>query len=318
MNARSRPRYVEYGSLMTVPGPFRSLGTRLYGFWAAADPLKLASLCERVFAEPSGGTVQCRPLGRRVLLTWGFIQSVVSETPPFDQRGAVAEPQVAIWLPLAIRGPGSHPERFAMFIPYIWLDQAMSLATGREVFGYPKSWGWIDATPEHRPRTWKLDAFGLDYGEGESAARHPVLEVAARNAGGATGCELESLGALTRELARRLFHPTSPLKHLKLDLEIARDLVQERFPGVFLKQFREPGDGRLAALQQITEVTYQVVRLKAKPMLAPYELTVHDLDSHPVRQELGLESQTLDFAYEVQMDFNVQDGRVLWDSTRGG
>jgi hypothetical protein len=33
-----------------------------------------------------------------------------------------------------------------------------------------------------------------------------------------------------------------------------------------------------------------------------------------VIEELGLESQTLNVAYEVEMDFNVGGGRVLWDS----
>jgi hypothetical protein len=83
---------------------------------------------------------------------------------------------------------------------------------------------------------------------------------------------------------------------------------------VFLKQVRDVRDGLSAALQQIVEADYAILRLSARPMLAEHQLTVHALDSHPVRDELGLESQTLGLAYRVEMDFDVGGGRVLWDA----
>jgi hypothetical protein len=83
---------------------------------------------------------------------------------------------------------------------------------------------------------------------------------------------------------------------------------------VFLKQFRSVEDGLSASLQQVVEADYEITRLSAAPVLYEHHLTVHQLDSHPVISELGLESQTMQIAYEVDMDFNVGGGRVLWDS----
>ncbi len=316
-SSRPLPQYVDYGALMTPPAPFRSLGTTLYGFWAEADPDRLRALCRKVLGAPSGDRVTARPIGRHVMLTWGVIERVVSETPPYDQRGGVSEPQVAVWVPVVVLDPTSERERFAMFIPYIWLNNAMSLATGRELFGYPKSWGWLEfpaSESDPAPR-WKVDAFGLNYAPDELAARHPLLEVVRTGTvEQAAVNDLRSLEELARDMAGHLFAGGNAVSDLELAADIAGDIRAHRMRGVFLKQVRDVRDGLAAALQQVVEADYRIVRLSAQPILAEHRLTVHALDSHPVRTELGLDSQTLGLAYRVEMDFDVGDGRVLWDA----
>ncbi len=300
---------------MTPPAPFESLDTELWGFWAQADGERLAGLCDKVFIQPTRGAVSCRPLSHWLMITWGKIGRVDSVTPPYDRRGGVAEPQVAIWVPVAVRDPTSAREHFAMFIPYLWLSNPMSLATGRELFGYPKSGG----APEFPdggagPQRWKLSVFGLDYGPGNLAEwGQPLLEVVQGDpVDGAEG-EIGSLLEVARHSARRLFGDS----HVAGDFEIAESLVEDiardRLPNVFLKQFRSVQDGLLAAFAQVTQADYEITKLTAWPVLHEHRLTVHELDSHPVIAELGLSDQTLGPAYRVEMDFNVGWGHVLWD-----
>jgi acetoacetate decarboxylase len=314
--APSAPRYVDYGSLMTPPAPFHSLNTTLWGFWAQGDRNRISQLCDKVFSAPTAGAVRCRPLSHYVMITWGNIGRVVSATPPYDQRGGVAEPQVSVWIPVALRDPTSSHDRFAMCIPFIWLDNAMSLADGRELFGYPKSWGWpsFPAAGEN-PQRWKLDAFGLNYSPHALAARHHLLEIVQSDSPveGAEA-ELNSLADLARHAAGRLFDGADIAADFGLAESIVSDILRDRLPNVFLKQFRSVEDGLSASLQQVVEADYEITRLSAKPVLREHELTVHQLDSHPVIDELGLDSQTLSIAYQVEMDFNVGGGRVLWDS----
>jgi hypothetical protein len=241
----------------------------------------------------------------------------------------VAEPQVAMWVPIVLRDPTSERDRFAMFIPYIWLDNAMSLATGRELFGYPKSWGWLKfpaaGTPggaasagAAAPR-WKVDAFGLNYAPDALAARHRLLEVVRTGTvEEAAVNDLLSLEELARDMATHLFAGSDVLADLELAADVVDDVRAHRMRGVFLKQVRDVRDGLAAALQQVVEADYEILRLRARPMLAEHRLTVHHLDSHPVRDELGLDSQTLGLAYEVEMDFDVGGGRVLWDAAASG
>ncbi len=311
------PKYVDYGSLMTPPAPFQSYDTKLWGFWAEGDEGRIKQLCDKMFTAPTAGAVRARPLSRFVMLTWGNIARVVPTTPPYDKRGGVHEPQVAVWIPVALRDPTSSHDRFAMCIPFIWLDNPMSLADGRELFGYPKSWGWPRFPADgETPQRWKLDAFGLNYAPDALAARHHLLEVV-RGDSQVEGVEdeLASLADVARHAAGTLFDGTSELvADFGLAESIVSDLLDDRLPNVFLKQFRSVEDGLSASLQQVVEADYEITRLSARPVLFEHHLTVHQLDSHPVIEELGLESQTLNIAYEVEMDFNVGGGRVLWDS----
>jgi hypothetical protein len=310
------PRYVDYGALMTPPAPFTSMNTSLWGFWARADGERVAQLCDRVFAQPTAGAVRARPLSDYVMLTWGKIGKVVSQTPPYDQRGGVAEPQVAVWIPVALRDPGSRHERFAMFVPYLWLSNPMSLATGRELFGYPKSGGRPEFPADSQgPQTWKLSVFGLDYSPGSIADwGHPLLEIVQEgSAEHAAEAELGSLADLARDAGRRLFDGSGVTGDFELGESLIEDVVRDRLPNVFLKQMRSVQDGLLAAFQQVTQADYEVTKLAARPVSLEHRLTVHQLDSHPVITELGLESQSLRLAYSVDMDFNVGGGRVLWD-----
>ena len=315
------PRYVEYGSMTAVPAPFSSLNTTLHGFWVEADGDLLRALCRKVFAETSSGAVDVRPLGHHVMITWGNIERVVSRTPPFDHRGGVAEPQVAIWIPAAIvrqsRGRVI-AERFKMFIPYIWLDNAMSLATGRELFGYPKSWGW-PGFPSATEQRFTLDVFGLDFGDDQLAARHPLFELAPTDPLPIAERALDGLRAVARDVADELFErreDTHVLPGLHFVEDLLHELVREIVPGIFLKQFRSVEDGLGAALQQVVAAQCKVTRLAAVRLANRHELTVHQLDSHPVITELGLRSQTTELGYRVAMDFDVGAGEVLWNGAR--
>jgi hypothetical protein len=86
-------------------------------------------------------------------------------------------------------------------------------------------------------------------------------------------------------------------------------------PTVFFKQLRSVEDGSKAALQQIAEASYRAQRIWGVRLVQRFRLTVHRLDSHPLRDELGLESQDLSVAFRVKVDFTVGQGRVIWHTT---
>lgn len=325
----SQPEYVQYGPLMVPPAPFRSNNVSLTGFWAHADGDKLDALCDRLFKDVSGGEIVVKAIGDWVMLTWGWIDRVDSMTPPFDTYGGVAEPQVSVWVPVVFCREDDDAElvaeRFAMFVPYLWLDNAMSLATGRELFGYPKAWGWLDFPGEGtaEPRRFGLDVFGLNYAPQSVADRHFLMEIVEGDQiPGGPESEIGGLFDIAKRLAGQLFEDEKREDdlghHVAYGLRFAKDIWSDvrghEFPHVFLKQFRAIEDGTKACFQQIAECRYEVRRAKAKPLLREHTLRVAQLDSHPVIAELGLTDQTIHIAYEVEMDFDVGRGRVLWDA----
>jgi hypothetical protein len=320
------PPYVEYGGLVSIPAPFKCEGTVLDAFFVKADGAKLDALCKRVFFDPSNGAVDYVALGDYVMLAWGDTRatSMLAEPAPpgipWNARGGVREPQVCVWVPVAAvtrRAGKIRAHKFVWFLPFIWVDNAMSLATGRETHGYPKSFAKI-GVPYAGSKAWTLDAFGLDYASQNDAALHPLMEVTQ------TGGFDEAMGDLTdgllhlgKDIADKVFGTTDPWQALP-DRDfigsIFADILQMKMPQVFFKQVRS-ADGLGASLQQVIEAYYKITRIKWAPYphLHQYKLTMHSLDSQPLFEQLGLVDQDVMVGYHVEMGFEVQGGKVLWE-----
>jgi len=357
-------RYVEHGGLATAPGPLSCQGTTMFGFWADADRDSLKSICEEVFVAPSNGLVVPRPLLSKVLITFVRIDRVVSEPPAFARVGHVTEREVVIWLPTVVsRVPRFIPRRLRRFwllpdyfpaavIPSMWLDNPISIAAGRELYGYPKSWGCIASDPASalgatgagaagrdlppRPARLALEAFGVErYGRDESPRCRPLLELTCVEDDDRVATQEGGIAALLHESRARL----APDAQLKLAggrvswrrrlLGALPERMVDEFLGsrtvhqFFLKQFRSAQHSDRASSQEIVRVPATDIEHFRFGLLPPYELRVHDLDSHPLCRRstpsepgalrLGLrDRQRIELAFVAQFDFRVELGEVLW------
>jgi len=325
------PRYVEYGFLTTAPGPLRCRDTTLYGFWAKAGRAQLGRLCQTVFSEPSGGVIECHPILGHVLITFGVIGRIEPTPDPFDAMGHVTERQAAIWVPVLCEGSRGTPLA-ALFVPFMWLDNPLSVASGREMYGYLKGWGWPrfagDGTDGSPPGSGMADSFALEaygierYGQDQHPDRRGLLEIDHSTAHAAPGrpeegTRVRDLGELASLSAETLGSPaeTERLGDLR---EAIESLLRAEVPQIFLKQSRSIADGLRASEQQITVAPARVdpERFSAE-VLGPHELVVHELDSHPLADRLGLASGPVALAFRVRMDFTIEPGRVLWDARSG-
>ena len=300
----SLPKYVDYGGIVCCPTPFGCANTNLDGFFVEADGDKLDALCKRVFADTTNGGVEYAALGHYVMLAWGDTDasslwpgSEKQGDVPWNERGGVREPQVCVWVPVAeVKRDGGKPKahKFAWFLPYIWVDNAMSLATGRETLGYPKTFGRIEFPAGGGTREWTLDYFGLNYAPASRADFHPLLKVTQSGGFSQTFDEqFDTLLDLGRHIAHTLFGTADPAE-VRPDIDflgsVFEMLVKKQMYQVFLKQIRSAEDGLGAALQQVVEAYYKITNIKGLPYphLSEFELTVLPLDSHPLFDDLGL------------------------------
>ena len=76
-------------------------------------------------------------------------------------------------------------------------------------------------------------------------------------------------------------------------------------------------DGVVASQQQITDGGVKLKNIRGRPLIGEFNFTLHHLDSHPLTKELGVECQTTHLAFEIEMDFVLNDGRVLWQGPAG-
>jgi hypothetical protein len=193
---RAAARYVEYGALATAPGPLLCERARLYCFFLKTDRNRVQQLCDRVLKEPTGGAMRYRvPRLAPIILTFGVIAGLRSLHPAHAGRASASEPEAAIWVPtIGQRFDGGRyvDDHVAMFMPYIWVDDPIAFASGREVYGFAKTQGWMrhvgdprdrggasgGGEPPDPPAELALDVYGTpEFGEAAVLARNRLITV---------------------------------------------------------------------------------------------------------------------------------------------
>lgn len=317
------PPYVEFGGLDTFPGPYACRDTELWSFMVNADEDKLQRLIDKVFNEPAMGEMRFAALGPFVMLSLGDIHHVVPETPPFNSMGSVDETQVAFWVPtveVEEHDGRLRAKRFFMFTSYIWVNNALSMATGREVYGWPKSMGRI-TLPDGDARAFALDCYGLNFGPGQMPSFLPLLEMTPT---GNKGASAGSVGTTLLDLAKALYttYEDATDGHIDLTWDVGLNLldsaVSSAVPELYLKQIRDIESGTAAAYQAICASRAITQKLHFDGLSDEYRLTLHHIDSHPVGADLGIEDQDLTVGFKVSMDFLQDVGEVLWTANPQG
>lgn len=329
MATRSLPQYVDYGGLATVPSPFQSLGSTQYAFILEGDIGKLNQLCKQVFTDPSHGQAEYVPLSRFVMMTVGNIEQIIPAAP-YDKIGYSSEEQIAFWIfTAAVRRVGNImiAERLAVFVPYIFVNNAFSFACGREVEGYAKTWGWFDfpeqanhQTPPPPLNNLTLDIWGLkEYQPGNKVERTRLLEINCGDAqpGPLRGSPWTTVHEAFEDLKGMIFDKqdgTIILPGIQMAESLFDDLKNHQVPEVFMKQYRDIANANQACYQAIVEVPTVVKKFSGGPLHDKYQLKLEQVASHPIGQQLGLKDQQSVFSFYLKMDFVVENGRVVWEA----
>jgi hypothetical protein len=250
-----------------------------------------------------------------MLLTGGF-RRVTSLTQPFDRWGAVRETQASFWIPvLAGRDLGDVfiAERLLLAVPYVLVDNPMSYLGGRETFGYAKTMGLFDP-PSGNGDHVTIKAFGGNFGRYEGADWCDFLEIIAGPAQPTATPPERSSGplALVRQLVGDMPELAEGAEVVLGDIQLTTGLIGDLLAGrvgqVFLKQFRDATDGKRAAYQAVVEAPIQIRRVESSLSARDWSIQVHPLDSHPIDHELGVGDQDAALAFDIEIDFVVENG----------
>ncbi len=162
-----------------------------------ADRARVQRLCDRVLKEPTGGAFRYRvPRLAPLILTFGTIAGLRSLHPDHAGRGSASEPEAAIWVPTITQRHGADgyvDEHLAIFMPYLWVDDPIAFASGREVYGFAKTQGWMRRLDDPRghadtptpdpPESLVLDVYGAaEYSTQAEIGRHRLITVTRRRA----------------------------------------------------------------------------------------------------------------------------------------
>ena len=347
---RPEPAYVERGGEIAYRLPFRSAGAHIHFFFVQGDEECIRRHLDRTYNRPSGGAVSLAPAGPYVLLNFITVRRLTSGEP--DQAlGGASEVEASIWVPALRRGLG--PDRLVWTVPYMFVDSGQAMASGREVYGYPKQIGNMeieelsDGTPD---KLW-LETLALrTYGRDELASRHRVLEV--QRVGPHVPVPQASHDDMGRVVGRLRSLPPDPgevfsfvrqvldadegaevpaprgsstpeaikdrIDLAEIALRLYGDLFDCKLRMILLKQFRSATDPQRACYQAILEVPHRLAELTGWVLHGDrFDVTFDVLASQHMQEELGVSdgAEQAAMAVSLNFDFEVLPAKVLWQAT---
>jgi acetoacetate decarboxylase len=289
---RAPPTLIRRGGPETLPPPWKCDDIAVTVFYVPADQAALMRLCDRCLNAPCGRT-QYRPLVDYVALTFQQFTGLHSLALPAADRLTISYRETSFWV---IVQDAAQPDRPAeVLIPYIFVDNWLALASGREIIGFPKELADRIQPPV---RLASGTAFADSYVE-------------------ALAAQLPNDRATTQRILT-----CSPVFGIETDRTLARAsrllelLLSGKLPMVFLREIRAVGGGTDCDIRQLIgavadpfDIRWQTIR----PILTPHRLVLPAVASHPIAADLGLGASPvhIPFGLEFDLSFVVNPGLSL-------
>ncbi len=330
MRDERSPRFVQPGGSQTYPQPLNLQNCHLFSFILEADAKALHQICDTYLNDPVRGHVTYVPLASCAMLMVAMIGKISCLNLPPEQQFWLPETDIAFWIPV-LKGKTVGglfiAESLQWFLPYVFVDNTWAVASGREIYGYPKAMSSFELPspddPDHfRVNTLTVKAFGPD----AEATWQRLFEI-------------ERVGSHGGSLLTRTFHNLMeageeflkamiadrllPIPGFGLIEELFELVVHGIMPMVFLKQFRDARVGTNACYQAVVEAPAQITKFRrAGEIGADYQVAIHSYASHPIVADLGLQGTVTDSttdwcgnvlsAWYADFDFETLDATQFW------
>lgn len=298
-----------------------------YGFVLKCDSDKVQHLLDTQLNAVSDGAVTYTALP---FLIHAYLDARHC-TSTSEVIGWLPDHECAFLIPVIERKPGSWSRpRLKIWVPYLLIDQMAGMVTGREVWGYRKSYAFVK-TPD-RPAV--PDLF---YGEtmlfkqfstateghwGKLAETRQISNSGSipsnwRNPGDAIVDVIEKLAG---EISGDVLDLLRPL------ISAIVSFRTPSIPMVNLKQFRDAVDSTRACYQALVDSPCQLDAWHGGGFLdGEFEVEITTCDSHRVVEDLGLadnvgaDSTIIKplYGFYAQIDFSTPPGSIVWQYGAG-
>jgi hypothetical protein len=316
MRESGKPRYVDRSNDIVYRPPYLQSHTKLTGWALPSDLSALQSVCDQALNRPTGGALEYRPLFSSVLMVLADIQKVSSLDPRDAQRGWVPEQDICFWI-LAGAFKNGTLDHLAFYIPYIWVTNAYTMATGREAFGYPKSYGWAQmaSSPTDPGPLWADGMVLATYSPQTEVSRERLISMTQAETLRGTP-QTFGAGEGDRAVSALLDRLIPAWGAPGVDWHRVRELAAGMaLPLVFLKQFRDCVDPTAACYQAIIEANATVTAFQSFQFLpTAWTLTLKQYASARVLDDLALSAgpTKLEIGFWVDYSFSMDLGREVW------
>jgi hypothetical protein len=317
------PKYVERDGQLTVRPPYLQSDAFLMAWLVKADKAALQRIVDSTLNRPAKGAVDYRVLFSTVILSFADIARVSSLDPQDSHKGYTPEGDVCVWVVLGAYDDGKL-DHIEFFLPYIWVTSPIATTIGREVYGFPKEFGWASMpTSATSPGPfWGDTEVLVHYSANTPITRQRLVEVSRDAALDPTLTAVDGLADATQTLFKKLHEMEGDFEDApEFDWDflwnLLKDVLGGHLPCVFLKQFRSATSPSAAAYQAIVEANATIRGIQgAGIVIAPWEVRFWQYASHRIIESLGVKpSSTVPLAMWVDFTFSMDLGRVVWSAT---
>jgi uncharacterized protein with NAD-binding domain and iron-sulfur cluster len=290
---------------------------QMYGFFVKGKLGNLQSTVDTCLNGPANNRMCFKVLSPYVLTTYTRVNKAYSAIDVDRNKGFTSEIDIITWIMV-----GSMKEvdgklkldHVYWFPHHVFVDSAMALINGRELFGYPKylcqySIPTADQEPDYF--SCAVNAF-QPFSPDTKIDWHMLMEVKRNSANHET--KLENFLDLLVEAGKFL---ASVPEFLDLDVhgieQALEMLLKPEIDQLFLKQFPDSA-GEKAVYQAIVAAPAVVKKVHSVSLLGgEYDLNLHQVDSFPLAETLGFElgSQAAILPFHLHFDFEVTPGEEL-------
>ena len=315
-----RPSYIYQGGSVLMHAPLQLKNAEMYGYFVRGDVAKLQATLDSTLNQVAGGRMRFKALSPYVLLTFTRVNHADSAVAVDHAKGWITEIDIVTWIMVGAMDAEGKLAHIYYYPAHIFVDDAMALINGRELFGYPKYLCEYEIPAAgSEPLRCALAAKGFQpFGPETPLALHPLLEIDATAKTGAEHPVKDVLDLV--EQAVQLFLSIPDFFHLDGAgvADILSLLRQPRIDQIFLKQFPDSA-GLKAVYQALLAAPATIDQLHSGALLGyEYECVLHRFDSFPLDQTLGLKlgAQPAILPYRLNFDFTAQPGAELIDNSR--
>jgi len=314
-----RPSYIYQGGSVLMHAPLQLRNAEMYGYFVRGDLARLQATLDGTLNQVAGQRLHFKALSPYVLLTFTRVNHADSAVPVDHAKGWIREVDIVTWIMVGAMDEAGKLAHIYSYPAHIFVDDAMALINGRELFGYPKYLcDYAIPAAGSEPLRCAVSAKGFQpFGPETELAMHPLLEITATAKTGADRPVKDVLDLVEQAIELFLSIPD----FFNLDATGVEDIVsllrQPRIDQIFLKQFPDSA-GIKAVYQALLAAPATIQKIHGAALLGyEYECLLHRFDSFPLDQTLGLQlgQQAAILPYRLNFDFTAEPGVELVDNS---
>ena len=303
--------FIEQPGDPQIPPPYSFPNVTIYSFRLMADMSALTQICN---ARLNIGTPEQRGFEYRPILPFVDLEvlhypKMMSENPRFNWGWST---QHECYFRLLVgkfdyRAGVPIPVEAAIFIPYIFVDNAWSVVSGREVVGFPKvmaSFSLPSSEPAQTGRLYPIEVMSDVFQEYSARSTQSICPVVM--------IESSRASQDTDEVPPGTIWPWGVFNPSTINpafLPFLKDGT--RFSTVQLKQIRDAERSDSACYQALVSAEFEVVRIgPLKKTFPAADISIPRYDSLRIEQELGLMGETLQPLWQYTVNCDLKYGKV--------